>query len=428
MPKVAAASFAGAMLEWYDFFIFGIASALVLGPLFFPGRDPVVGMMASFATGGVGFLARPLGAIVFGHMGDHVGRKSTLIATLLIIGLGTFFIGFLPTYTTAGPWAAVALVVLRLVQGFGIGGEYGGAALMTIEHAPKGKRGFWGGFPQSGSPGGILLATGAFALVSLLHRDALLSWGWRIPFLLSGPMLAVGLFIRMNVTETPDFERARAAPAKGLTVVALFREHPSNTLLALGARLAETTSSNVINPFCLAYVATQLAMGRTIPLIAVLLASTIAVFMCPVFGLLGDRIGQRSVYVLAAGFMAAFAFPFFMLLGTKITLLVVIAIILAFNLGTMMMFSVEATFFSQLFNARVRYTGLSVAFQVSAIVGGFTPLISTYLLKRTDGAPWLVAGFLCAISVLSLVCAAVARPEANELSPIVDGLHARADV
>ena len=398
MPKIAAASFVGAMLEWYDFFIFGTASALVLGPLFFPGGDPLAGMMASFATFGVGFLARPIGGIVFGHFGDRVGRKSTLIVTLVIIGLGTFLIGLLPTYATAGSWAAVGLVALRLVQGFGLGGEYGGAALLTIEHAPENRRGFWGAMPQSAASGGILLATGVFALVSLLDRQSLLDWGWRIPFLLSGPLVGVGLFIRMNAAETPDFEHARAAaPERGLTLFVLLRQHPRNVLLALGARLAETMSSNIVNAFGLAYVTTQLRVDRSVPL--------------TVFGALSDRVGRRPVYVLGAGFMAAFAFPFFMLLGTKSALLIGLAIVIAYNFGPTMMFAVEATFFTDLFGAGVRYTGLSIAYQISAIVGGFTPLISAYLLRQASGTPWLVAAFLCGVSLLSLVCAAIARSE-----------------
>jgi MFS family permease len=423
MPKIAAASFAGAMLEWYDFFIFGTASALVLGPLFFPNNDPFAGMMASFATFAVGFLARPLGGIIFGHLGDRVGRKSTLIATLVIIGLGTFLIGLLPTYATAGGWAAVGLVVLRLVQGFGLGGEYGGAALLTIEHAPHGRRGFWGALPQSAASGGILLATGVFALVSLLDRDALLGWGWRIPFLLSGPLLAVGLFIRMNATETPDFERARATPAasRGVPLMVLLREHPRNVLLALGARLAETMSSNIINAFGLAYVTTQLAMDRTVPLTGVLIASAIGIFMCPVFGILGDRIGKRAVYVLGAAFMAAFAYPFFVLLATKSAALIVVAMVVAYNFGPTMMFAVEATFFAEMFGAGVRYTGLSIAYQVSAIVGGFTPLISAWLLRLEGGGPWFVAAFLAAISLLSLICAALARTTLGDERPAVPG-------
>jgi MHS family shikimate/dehydroshikimate transporter-like MFS transporter len=413
MPKVAAASFIGAMLEWYDFFIFGTASALVLGPLFFPGSDPMAGTMASFATFGIGFLARPVGGIVFGHIGDRVGRKAALIATLLIIGIATFLIGVLPTYATAGVWAPALLVALRLVQGFGLGGEYGGAALLTIEHAQPSQRGFWGSLPQAAASAGILLATGVFALVSELPNDALMDWGWRVPFLLSAIMLVVGLFIRMNITETPDFERARRQHTHGAPLFRLLREHPRNVLLTLGARIAETVSSNIINAFGIAYVSTQLAVSRSVPLTGVLIASFLGILACPIFGALSDRFGRRAVYVGGAAFMALFAIPYFVLLQTASPVLICLAIVVAYNFGPTAMFAVQATFFSELFGPGVRYTGLSIAYQLSAIIGGFTPLIAATLLQAGRGAPWMVAAYLCLASLLTLVCALVVPGEAG---------------
>ncbi len=425
MGRIAAASFVGAMMEWYDFFIFGTASALVFGQLFFPGGDPLAGTMAAFATFGVGFLARPLGGIVFGHLGDRVGRKSSLVATLVIIGLGTFLIGLLPTHATVGGWAPVLLVVLRLVQGFGLGGEYGGAALMTIEHAPAGRRGFWGSIPQAAASGGILLATGVFALLNLLPRADLVAWGWRIPFLLSAVMLAVGLFVRLSTTETPDFARARAVAAtERPPLITLLQRHPGNVLLTLGARLAETCFSNIINAFGLAYVTTQLAVDRSVPLTAVLVASAVGMVACPLFGALSDRIGRRAVYVGGAAFLVAFAFPFFLMLGTRDATTITLAILLAYNLGPTAMFAVQATFFSELFGPTVRYTGLSIAYQVSAILGGFTPLVAAALLRTGGGAPWLVAAALAAIALLSLVCAALVRrePVGQRVGVVVDAV------
>ena len=419
MAKIAAASFVGAMMEWYDFFIFGTASALVFGPLFFPGKDPATGTLAAFATFGVGFLARPLGGIVFGHIGDRVGRKSSLVATLVIIGMGTFLIGCLPTYATAGVWSPVLLVVLRLVQGFGLGGEYGGAALMTIEHAPAGRRGLWGSIPQAAASGGILLATGVFALLNLLSQQDLMQWGWRIPFLLSAVMLAVGLFVRLSTTETPDFARARAAAASERPpLFTLLQRHPANVVLTFGARLAETCSSNVINAFGLAYVTTQLGVDRSVPLTAVLAASAVGIVMCPLFGALSDRVGRRAVYVGGAAFLVVFAVPFFMLLGTRDGLLIGVAIMLAYNLGPTAMFAVQATFFSELFGPTVRYTGLSIAYQVSAIVGGFMPLIAASLLRAGGNTPWLVAAALAGIALFSLVCAAMVRPERASVATV----------
>ncbi|MCU4161223.1 MHS family MFS transporter [Acidiphilium sp. AL] len=410
MGRVAFASFVGALLEWYDFFVFGTASAVAFGPLFFPNQNPLNGIMGAFAIFGVGFLARPLGGVVFGHIGDRIGRKAGLIMTLLIIGLGTFLIGLLPTWHQAGIAAPILLLVLRLVQGFGLGGEYAGAALITIEHAPEGRRGFWGGMPQAAASAGILLATLVFALLDGLPKSEFLAWGWRVPFLISIAFTLIGLFIRLNLLETPDFKKLQQQGMSDVPPLAqLLRDHPGNIMLAFGARLAETISSNIINAFGIAYIVSQLAMNRSVGLNAMMVASLIGIPMCPVFGALSDRFGRRAVYLGGAGFMAAFSYPFFLLLGTKSVAIIWLAFILAYNLGPTMMFAVEATFFSELFGAGTRYTGLSIAYQVSAIIGGFMPLIGTWFIKLDGGQPWLIAAFLLGISVLSFVCAMAAR-------------------
>lgn len=410
MNKVAIASFVGALLEWYDFFIFGTASAVAFGPLFFPNANPLTGMMGAFTIFGVGFLARPLGGVVFGHIGDRVGRKVGLILTLVIIGTGTFLIGLLPTWNQIGIAAPILLMLLRLVQGFGLGGEYAGAALITIEHAPENRRGFWGGIPQSAASAGILLATGVFALLDSLSKQQFLDWGWRVPFLISIVFTAIGLFIRMNLLETPEFQKMlhegipRRAP-----ITQLVQDHFGNILLATGARLAETISSNIINAFGIAYIVTQLAMHRSVGLHAMMVASLIGIPMCPIFGALSDRLGRRTVYLGGAAFMTMFSYPFFLLLGTKSVVIIGLAFILAYNLGPTMMFAVEATFFSELFGPGARYTGLSLAFQISAIVGGFMPLIGAWLIEQDDGQPWLIAALLLGVSALSFFCAAAAR-------------------
>ncbi len=410
MPKVAIASFIGALLEWYDFFIFGTASAIAFGPLFFPQASKLGGLMGAFGIFGVGFLARPLGGIVFGHIGDRIGRKAGLIMTLVIIGAGTFLIGVLPTYRQIGLAAPILLLILRLVQGFGLGGEYAGAALVTIEHAPAGKRGFWGGIPQSAASAGILLATLIFAALGGLSKAAFLAWGWRIPFLISIGFTVVGLFIRLNLMETPAFEKMQQEGVPDMPpLTQLLRDHPGNILLATGARLAETISSNIINAFGIAYIVNQLAMNRAVGLHAMMVASLIGIPMCPIFGAISDRFGRRALYLGGAGFMAAFSYPFFLLLGTKSIGIIWIAFILAYNLGPTLMFAVEATFFSELFGAGARYTGLSLAFQISAIIGGFMPLIGTWFIGLDHGQPWLIAGFLLGICLISFICAAVAR-------------------
>lgn len=410
-------SFAGALMEWYDFFIFGTAAGLVFAPLFFPDSDPFIGLIAAFATFGVGFLSRPLGGIVFGHFGDKVGRKITLIWTLAIVGSSTFLIGFIPTYQDIGIWAPIILMILRLVQGFGLGGEYGGAALMTIESAPEAKRGFLGSLPQTAASVGIMLATGVFALCNhFLTQEEFLSWGWRIPFCLSSIMLIVGMFIRLHTEETLDFKQQKNAVTQAKStppLIELFRKHPRNILLALGARLAESVSSNIINAFGIVYISSQLALSRDIPLNGMLIASAIGIVSCPLIGWISDRVGQRKMYLLGAGFCILFAFPFFLLLDTKNTLIIWGCMILGYNLGPTMMFAVQPTLFTRMFGTRVRYTGLSFAYQFSAILGGLSPLIASSLLALGGGKPWYVALFLFVISILSFICVWLIEPHSD---------------
>ncbi|MGC3955835.1 MAG: MFS transporter [Propionicimonas sp.] len=421
MRKVVAGSFAGALLEWYDFFIYGTASAIVFAKVFFPEADPLAGTAAAFATFGAGFLARPLGGIVFGHFGDRVGRRSALIWTLLIIGIATFGIGLLPTYQQIGVGAPILLVALRLVQGFGLGGEYGGAALLTIESAPVQRRGFYGSLPQAAASAGIMLATGVFAVLTATLSDAdFLAWGWRVPFLISLILLGVGMFIRLHTEEPAEFVRARAQAERSAVrerppLVQAFRDHPRNMFLAFGARLAETVSSNIVNAFGIAYLSTQLAMDRSIPLNGMLVASAIGIVACPLYGWISDRVGQKKVYLAGAAFAGLFAFPFFLLLNTQNSAVVWATLIIAYNLGPTLMFAVQPTLFTSMFGPRVRYTGLSFAYQFSSIVGGLTPLIAASLLAAFQGRPWGVATFLAAIAALSVVCVVLIRTQPGKV-------------
>ena len=408
MRRIAAASFVGALLEWYDFYAFATASALVFGSLFFPSGDPLLSIMASFGAFASGFLARPIGGLIFGDIGDRIGRKASLIATLVIIGTGTFLIGLLPTFAQAGIWAPILLVILRVLQGIGLGGEYAGASLITIEHAPSGRRGFWGSLPQAASPGGLLLSSLVFELIALLPPGAFIAWGWRVPFLLSAIMLGIGLYVRLHIAETPEFEAIRDLRTE-LPIVDLLRTHGKAALLATGARLAETVSGNMIKSFGLTYATVQLGLPRAEALGALLVTSGVGLLVTPLYGVLGDRFGPRAVYMAGAGFAALLAFPFFWVLEGRTVAAVWIGFVTAYNLGPTLMLSVQATFFTTLFQARVRYTGLSVAYQVSAIVGGFTPLISLTFLQQSNGAPWRVAAFLAAVGLLSFSCAAVVR-------------------
>lgn len=411
LSKVAVASFIGGLLEWYDFYIFATAAALVFGRLFFPNGSALTGTMAAFGAFAAGFVARPLGGIVFGHIGDRIGRKAGLIVTLLMIGCGTLLVGCLPTYDQIGPAAPALLVVLRMVQGVGLGGEYGGASLMMIEHAPSDRRGFWGSLPQASSPAGLLLATGAFALVSLLPVEAFWRWGWRVPFLLAAVATIVGYVIRSRVDETPEFEKSRKSPGRKSDeppAIELVRTHLYNAVLAIGARLAESASGNMIKSFGLTYATAQLGFDKAIPLHALTATAVVGFIATPLYGMLGDRFGQRAVYMAGAAFVAILAFPLFWLMDQHSKAALWAGFILAYNLGPTLMLSVQPTFFTRLFGTRVRYTGLSVAYQVSAIIGGFTPLISLWLLRISGGKPWLAAGFLGAVAVISFICAGLA--------------------
>lgn len=409
LKKIVIGSFAGALLEWYDFFIFGTAAGIILGPLFFPQDNPTISMMAAFATFGVGFLARPIGGIIFGHFGDKYGRKVTLVWTICIVGVSTFLVGCIPTFETIGILAPILLVILRLIQGFGLGGEYGGAALMTIESSPEHKRGFYGSLPQMAASAGIMLATGIFALCNyLLTSEQFSLWGWRIPFLVSILMLVVGLFIRLHTEETIDFKDKNKytsnSKKESIPIIQLFKKHPKNIVLAFGARLAETVSSNMINAFGISYVSIQLALNRQIPLTGMMIASIIGIIICPIIGRLSDRYSQKIFYLIGSGFCLIFIFPFFILLNTEQTFFIWIAIILGYNLGPTMMFAVQPTMFARMFGTKVRYTGLSFAYQFSAILGGMTPLISSTLLALDAGSPWYVACYMAIISIISFIC------------------------
>lgn len=407
--KVTTASFIGALLEWYDFFIFGTAAAVVFAPLFFPGADPTTGTIAAFATFGVGFIARPLGAIVFGHFGDRVGRKSVLVITIMIMGIGTFLIGCLPTYEAIGVWAPIMLVILRLAQGFGLGGEYAGAALMTIEHAPEGRKGFFGSIIQSAASGGILLATGVFAIISSFGEEFLLSWGWRIPFLISIVLLGAGLFIRLRISESPEFARARELQAERqeqpkIPLVQVFRKYPKNLGLAFGARLGETVSSNIINAFGIYYVSTHVGLSSQVGLYGMLVASAIGLVAVPIIGAISDKVGRKKVYLFGAFAGVALAFPMFLLFNTGEVWAAFLAFSLVYVLVPTTMFAVQSVFFSELFGTDVRYTGLSLATQVSAIFGGYVPTIATALLLALGGDPWLVAAGFVVTCLITAVC------------------------
>ena len=403
--RVLLASTVGSALEWYDFFIYGTASALVFGELFFPKLDPTTATLAAFATFGVGFFARPFGGMVFGHLGDRIGRKPVLVITLLLVGVGTFLIGLLPTYETAGIWAPVMLVALRLVQGFGAGAEYGGAVILAVEHAPPDRRGFFGSWAALGVNFGLLLATGVFTLVSLLPKEDFLSWGWRIPFLLSIVLIAFGFYIRARVSETPVFSKiATNAKAARSPVIEAFRKHPREFLVVFGARLAENGLGFLYPVFTLSYMTKQLGLLRTMVLSGIMFAYVISLATIPFFASLSDRIGRRPVYGGAALFSAVMAFPFFLMVDTGSPVLIWFALTLVIAIGVAGMFGSQAAYFAELFGARLRYSGFASARELgSLLAGGPAPFVATLLLAWAGGKPWGVAGYIVALSLLTVI-------------------------
>ncbi|MCI0384475.1 MFS transporter [Streptomyces sp. CNQ085] len=422
LRRVVTASLIGTTIEWYDFFLYGSAAALVFDKLFFPESDPLVGTLLAFLTYAVGFVARPVGALVFGHYGDRLGRKKLLVISLLLMGGATFAIGLLPTHAQLGSTAAVLLTVLRLVQGFALGGEWGGAVLLVSEHGDARRRGFWASWPQTGAPAGQLLATAVLAvLTAVLSEDAFVSWGWRVPFLLSGVLVLVGLWIRLSVDESPVFraalakaearraaEKAGDTTAEAMPLLAVLRHHWRDVLIAMGARMAENISYYVITAFVLVYGTKHLDLEKQTVLNAVLIASAVHFAAIPVWGALSDRWGRKPVYLLGAAGIGLWAFPFFWLVDTESFG----AVLLAVTVGLVLhgaMYAPQAAFFSELFATRVRYSGASIGAQFSSVAAGApAPLIATALLADFGGST-PVALYVIAAALLTLLAVGVAK-------------------
>ncbi|GAA3004035.1 MFS transporter [Actinokineospora diospyrosa] len=414
--RIVGASLIGTTIEWYDFFLYTSAAALVFNKLFFPTADPLTGTLLAFLTYAVGFMARPIGGLIFGHYGDRIGRKRLLVLSLLLMGGSTFAMGLLPTYAAIGAAAPILLTVLRLVQGFALGGEWGGAVLIVSEHGSPERRGFWASWPQCGAPGGNLLATGVLALLATVQSDAtFLAWGWRVPFLLSGVLVLIGLWIRLTVTESPVFLDAQAKAAQHaephVPVVEVFRNSWQRVLVTIGARMAENVSYYIITAFILVYVTTGLGLAKTIGLNAVMIGSAVHFVSIPLWGALSDRLGRRPVYLFGAVAMAVWAFVFFALLNTRSPGVIILAATVGLTLHGAM-YGPQAAFFSEQFPTRVRYTGLSVGGQLSSIAAGaLAPLIATALFQRY-GSTLPVSLYLvgmCAITTVAVLAARETR-------------------
>lgn len=403
--KVVVASFIGTTIEWYDFFIYTTAAALAFPELFFPSFEPLAGTLASFATYAAGFLARPLGGVIFGHYGDKIGRKAMLVTTLLIMGVATFLVGLLPTFETIGIWAPILLVALRLLQGLGLGGEWGGAVLMAVEHSPDDKRGLNGSWPQMGVPAGLVLGTGAFAAVSAISGEAFGVWGWRVPFLLSIFLIALGLYIRLAIYESPTFRRVRESGTEArMPIVDVFRTYPKNVALVVGSRIGIDVVFYIFAVYALTYVSTNLDLPRNLGLIAVSIAALIEIFTIPAFGSLSDKVGRKPVLMAGAAFLALWIFPFFWLLDTRSTFLIILSVTVALSIGHASVYGTQASFYAELFGTRVRYSGASLGYQIAGILGGaLAPIVATALYAATGG-PGLIEIYVAVLCLLSIAC------------------------
>jgi MHS family shikimate/dehydroshikimate transporter-like MFS transporter len=407
--RVVVASLIGATIEWYDFFLYGAVAGIVFSKLFFPNTDPIVSILLAYTTFAIGFVARPLGGLIFGHFGDKVGRKSVLVATLMIMGVATVLIGCLPTYEQIGIAAPILLVILRLAQGLGLGGEWGGAVLMAYEYAPKEKRGLYASIPQIGLAIGLCLSSGIVALLSRLPDEDFLSWGWRTAFIGSIVLVIVGLYIRLRIIETPEFQRVKDRKAEvAVPAVEMLRQYPGNILLGMGARYIDGVFFNVFAVFSIAYL-TQMApvkIPRETALWAVSLSALLMVLTIPFFGWLSDRIGRPRTYAIGSLLLAISAYPAFVLLGSGDVVLIFLALLVPFGIIYAMCYGPEAGLFADLFDPRVRYSGISFVYQFSGIfASGLTPIIATYLIEANGKQPWYLVGYVVFAALVSMVSA-----------------------
>ncbi|UZG60084.1 MFS transporter [Rhodococcus opacus] len=398
-------SFIGTTIEWYDFYLYGTAAALVFPHLFFPSYSPLTGTLLALLTYSAGFIARPLGGVIMGHFGDRIGRKAMLVSSLMIMGVATTLIGVLPTFAVAGIWAPILLLVLRIVQGFGVGGEWGGAVLVAVEHAPPSRRGLFGAWPQAGVPAGLLLANGVFMSLTLtLSDEAFMTWGWRVGFLASSVMIAIGLLIRLKMEETPDFQKAKDdGHIAKFPIVEVIRKQWKQVLLAVGIKMSQNAIFYIITVFALTYVTTVLELPRSVALIGVLAASVVSMFTILFFGRLSDEYGRRRVYLIGAVLSALFAFPFFLLMDTKSSLLIWASIVIGLVFHDLM-YGPQAAFMSELFEPELRYTGASVGYQVASLLaGGLSPVLAVLLLGLADNRPWPVALYMVGLSLITII-------------------------
>ncbi|EOW6700507.1 MFS transporter [Cronobacter malonaticus] len=407
--KVLIASLTGSAIEWFDYFLYGTAAALVFNKIFFPMVDPVIGLILSWLSFSLTFFIRPIGGVFFAHIGDRIGRKKTLVLTLSLMGGATVMIGLLPDYETIGIWAPVLLILMRIIQGMGIGGEWGGALLLAYEYAPEKRKGFFGSIPQAGVTIGMLMATFIVSLMTLFSEAQFLAWGWRIPFLFSAVLVLLGLWIRRGIDETPDFQQAKRTGQLSKTPLRVtVRHHWREVLIAAGLKVVETAPFYIFSTFVVSYATTTLAYEKSQALESVTLAALVATVLIPLMGLLSDKIGRKRMYAVSVMLLGAFIVPWFMLLDTGTTWGIVLATVIAFGVLWSPITAVLGTLCSEIFHARVRYTGITLGYQLgAALAGGTAPLIATGLLAHSGGDWTPVAWYLAvtvAISLLAILC------------------------
>ena len=404
--RVALASVIGATVEWYDFFLYGVVAGIVFNKLYFPGSDPLVSTLLAYTTFAVGFVTRPVGGVLFGHFGDRIGRKSALILTLVIMGISTAGVAFVPTYAQIGVWAPILLLSLRVLQGIGLGGEWGGAVLMAYEYAPPHRRGLYASLPQIGLSIGLCLASGMVAAVShLLSEQAFFAWGWRIAFGASLVLVLIGLYIRLKVMETPEFVALKRSRREArLPFVEMLANYRSELLLGMGARYIDGVFFNIFAVFSIGYLTQHIKLDRTDALLGVMIAALVMCFFIPLFGSLSDRAGRGRVYMWGSLVCGASVYPAFWLIESQPgnTLLIWLAIVIPFGIFYAAVYGPEAALFSDLFDANVRYTGISFVYQFSGIfASGLTPIIATALWKLSGGKWWVVCSYVAFSALVS---------------------------
>jgi metabolite-proton symporter len=428
LRRVVAASMIGATIEWYDFFLYGTVAGIVFNKLFFPVQDPVISILLAYTTFAIGFVARPVGGLIFGHFGDRIGRKSMLILTLMIMGVATVLIGCLPSYQQIGIAAPILLLVLRILQGIGLGGEWGGAVLMTYEYADEDKRGLFASLPQVGLAIGLCLSAGVVAVASSLPERQFLAWGWRVGFIISIVLVAVGLYIRLRIMETPEFTKLKEKRQEvRIPFVNMIKEYPRNIVLGMGARYIDGVFFNVFAVFSISYIVNTLHLSRGTALWAVCSSAFVMIFFIPVFGALSDRWGRGKTYAIGSVLLALVTFPAFWAMSGGSVVAIFAAIIIPFGVVYAMCYGPEAALFCDLFDPRVRYTGISFVYQFSGIFSsGITPIVATYLIAANGNQPWYLCGYVVFAALVSALSAAAIKGTTSQPATMTSARRAAA--